>query len=46
MDPKLVQELLGHSNVEITLDVYTHDIDKADQRGMMDVFNDFLSEDF
>lgn len=46
MDPKLVQELLGHSNVEITLDVYTHDIDKNAQRKMMDAFDKFLADDF
>jgi integrase len=43
--PKLVQELLGHSNIEMTLDVYTH-ANKSQQRQMMDAFDTFLGENW
>lgn len=41
MPPKLVQEMLGHSSVGMTLDLYTH-VDKSQQRKMMDAFDTFL----
>jgi integrase len=43
MPPKLVQEMLGHSDVEMTLNIYTH-ADKSQQRKMMDAFDQFLGE--
>jgi len=42
MPPKLVQELLGHSTLDMTMDIYTH-VDESQQRKMMDVFDDFLN---
>lgn len=39
--PKLVQEMLGHSTLGMTLDVYTH-TDKSQQRKMMDALDGFL----
>jgi len=41
MPPKLVQELLGHSDIEMTLNIYTH-ADESQQRKMMDTFDTFL----
>lgn len=45
MPPKLVQELLGHSSLEMTMDIYTH-ADESQQRAMMDAFDRFLEEGF
>lgn len=44
MPPKLVQELLGHSTLDMTMDIYTH-ADEAQQREMMDAFDRFLESD-
>ena len=41
MPPKLVQELLGHSSLDMTMDIYTH-VNEAQQREMMDAFDRFL----
>lgn len=43
--PKLVQELLGHSSLDMTMDIYTH-ADESQQREMMDAFDRFLEGDF
>lgn len=45
MPPKLVQELLGHSTLDMTMDIYTH-ADESQQREMMDAFDRFLDEGF
>lgn len=44
MPPKLVQELLGHSSLDMTMDIYTH-VDESQQRAMMDAFDKFLEGD-
>lgn len=44
MPPKLVQELLGHSSLDMTMDIYTH-VDESQQREMMDAFDRFLEGD-
>lgn len=44
MPPKLVQELLGHSTMDMTMDIYTH-VDESQQRQMMDAFDHFLEGD-
>jgi integrase len=41
--PKLVQELLGHSSVDITMDIYSHVIPSM-QHDMMEKWDDFLGE--
>jgi site-specific recombinase XerD len=41
--PKLVQELLGHSSIDITMDIYSHVIPSM-QHGMMEKWDDFLGE--
>jgi integrase len=41
--PKLVQELLGHSSIDITMDIYSHVIPSM-QHGMMEKWDDFLRE--
>jgi integrase len=41
--PKLVQELLGHSSIDITMDIYSHVIPSM-QHDMMEKWNDFLGE--
>jgi integrase len=43
MPPKLVQELLGHSTMDMTMDIYTHS-NEAQQREMMDAFDSFLED--
>ena len=43
MPPKLVQELLGHSTLDMTMDIYTH-TNESQQRKMMDDFDDFLGD--
>jgi integrase len=45
MPPKLVQELLGHSSLDMTMNIYTH-ADESQQRDMMDTFDRFLKEGF
>lgn len=45
MPPKLVQELLGHGTLDMTMDIYTH-VDESQQREMMDTFDRFLEENF
>jgi integrase len=42
--PKLVQELLGHSTMDMTMNIYTH-ADESQQREMMDAFDLFLEKD-
>jgi integrase len=44
MPPKLVQELLGHSTLDMTMNFYTH-ADESQQRAMMDAFDRFLEGD-
>jgi integrase len=39
--PKLVQELLGHHSIDITMDIYSHVIPSM-QHDMMDKWDDFL----
>jgi integrase len=39
-----VQELLGHSTLDMTMDIYTH-TDGSQQRQMMDEFDRFLGGD-
>lgn len=41
--PKLVQELLGHSSIDITMDIYSHVIPSM-QHDMMEKWDDFLGE--
>ena len=41
--PKLVQELLGHSSIDITMDIYSHVIPTM-QRDLMEKWDDFLKE--
>jgi integrase len=41
-DPKTVQSLLGHSNISITLDTYTHVLDSMKERAaskLNDLYN-------
>jgi integrase len=45
MPPKLVQDLLGHSSLDMTMNIYTH-ADESQQREMMDTFDRFLREGF
>jgi integrase len=45
MPPKLVQELLGHSSLDMTMNIYTH-TDESQQRDMMDTFDRFLKDGF
>jgi len=45
MPPKLVQELLGHSSLDMTMNIYTH-ADESQQRDMMDTFDRFLKKGF
>jgi len=42
--PKLVQELLGHSSIDITMDIYSHVIPSM-QHDMMEKWDDFLGEE-
>lgn len=42
--PKVVQELLGHSQISITLDVYSHVLPSM-QRETMDKLNDFFHQE-
>jgi integrase len=44
MPPKLVQELLGHSTLDMTMDIYTH-VDESQQREMMNAFDRFIEGD-
>jgi len=39
--PKIVQELLGHSQIAMTLDIYSHVIPSM-QRDMMDGLDNFF----
>jgi len=41
--PKLVQELLGHSSIDITMDIYSHVIPSM-QHDMMEKWDNFLAE--
>jgi integrase len=41
--PKLVQELLGHSSIDITMDIYSHVLPSM-QHDMMEKWDDFLRE--
>jgi integrase len=41
--PKLVQELLGHSSIDITMDIYSHVIPSM-QHDMIEKWDDFLGE--
>ena len=43
MPPKLVQDLLGHSTLDMTMVIYTHS-DESQQRKMMDDFDAFLGD--
>lgn len=45
MPPNLVQELLGHDDIETTLGLYTHP-DSEMQRPMMDALDDLFGTDF
>ncbi len=45
MPPNLVQELLGHDDIETTLGLYTH-TDPDMQRHMMDALDELLGTDF
>lgn len=41
-EPKIVQELLGHSNISITLDTYTHVLDSLKKKAaskLNDLYN-------
>jgi len=42
--PKLVQELLGHSQIRMTLDTYSHILPSM-QREAMDKLNDWFGDD-
>src|SRR5436305_14045777 len=42
--PKLVQELLGHSQIHMTLDTYSHVLPSM-QREMMNKLNDVFGDD-
>jgi integrase len=42
INPKIVSEMLGHANVRITLDIYSHvtpDIQQRAAQAMDDIFN-------
>ena len=41
--PKVVQELLGHSTISMTMDTYSHVIPSM-QQGAMDKWNDLFKE--
>jgi integrase len=41
--PKIVQEILGHSNVNITLNVYSHVLPSM-QKGAIDMLNSAFEE--
>ncbi len=41
--PKLVQELLGHSSIDITMDIYSHVLPSMQQE-IMEQWNDLLGE--
>ena len=41
VNPKQVQELLGHSSIVITMDLYSHVLPDM-QRGMMEKLDDFF----
>jgi len=41
--PKLVQELLGQSSIDITMDIYSHALPSM-QHDMMEKWEDFLGE--
>ena len=43
VNPKQVQELLGHSSIVITMDRYSHVLPDM-QRGMMDQIDEFFNE--
>ncbi len=45
MPPKLVQELLRHSTLDMTMNIYTH-ADASQQRQMMDALDRFLEAGF
>lgn len=42
--PKVVQEILGHSNISMTMDVYSHVLPTM-QQDAMNKLNDFMSND-
>jgi integrase len=45
--PKVVQELLGHSRIQVTMDIYSHVLPSmALQEDAMSKLNDLLGEDF
>ena len=45
--PKVVQELLGHSRIQITMDIYSHVLPSmALQEDAMNKLNDLLGGDF
>jgi integrase len=43
VNPKLVQELLGHSQIAVTMDRYSHVLPSM-QKGMMGGLDDFFGE--
>jgi integrase len=45
MPPNLVQELLGHDDIETTLGMHTH-ADLGMQRPMMDALDELFGTDF
>jgi integrase len=45
--PKVVQELLGHSRIQVTMDIYSHVLPSmALQEDAMNKLNDLLRGDF
>ena len=45
--PKVVQELLGHSRIQVTMDIYSHVLPSmALQEDAMNKLNDLLGGDF
>ncbi len=42
LSPKMMQEILGHSNISITLRIYTHVLDEQKQKELSSI-EDYLS---
>ena len=46
VDIKTVQEILGHEDIQTTLDIYTHVLDEAKREGQRAIYNSInINED-